>query len=59
MAPEVLNCPLKDHPDENKEVTRLHYTSSVDTWAVGCLAFELVGGGLGWVGCLPSYRRRH
>jgi aurora kinase len=43
MAPEVLNCPLKDHPDENKEVKRLHYTSSVDTWAVGCLAYELVG----------------
>ena len=24
------------------EVKRLHYTSSVDTWAVGCLAYELV-----------------
>jgi serine/threonine protein kinase len=24
------------------EIKRLHYTSSVDTWAVGCLAFELV-----------------
>ncbi|GBF97654.1 aurora protein [Raphidocelis subcapitata] len=44
MAPEVLVCPLKDHPDENKEVKRLHYTSSVDTWAVGCLAYELTVG---------------
>ncbi|KIZ01593.1 aurora kinase, other [Monoraphidium neglectum] len=44
MAPEVLNCPLKDDPQENKEIKRLHYTSSVDTWAVGCLAFELTVG---------------
>lgn len=30
-------------PYSYTEVKRLHYTSSVDTWAVGCLAFELVG----------------
>ena len=58
MAPEVLVCPLKDHPDENKEVGRLHYNSSVDAWAVGCLAYELVrlfGERLGW---LPPDARR-
>jgi serine/threonine protein kinase len=45
MAPEVLKCPLKTYPDENKADVSLHYSSSVDTWAVGVLAYELLTGG--------------
>lgn len=44
MAPEVLRCPLKDLPDENKEDARFHYNSSVDAWAVGALTYELIVG---------------
>lgn len=44
MAPEVLKCPLKTYPDENKQDSSLHYSSSVDTWAVGVLAYELLTG---------------
>jgi serine/threonine protein kinase len=44
MAPEVVRCPLKAHPDDNKADTRFHYNAVVDTWAVGCLAYELVAG---------------
>ena len=44
MAPEVLRCPTKSLPQENKNNTRLHYNNSVDAWAVGVFAFELVVG---------------
>lgn len=36
MAPEVLNCPFKNKPEENKDDSRLHYTYHVDTVG-GCL----------------------
>lgn len=31
MAPEVLNCPFKNRPDENKDNAALHYSYHVDT----------------------------
>src|SRR5689334_12264304 len=44
MAPEVVKNPLKDHPNDFKNETRYHYNSVVDSWAVGCLAYELIIG---------------
>ncbi|KAG2450867.1 hypothetical protein HYH02_004700 [Chlamydomonas schloesseri] len=44
MAPEVLECPFKSRPIDNKENERLHYTAAVDSWAVGVLAYELLVG---------------
>lgn len=44
MAPEVLNCPFKNKPQENKDQQSLHYTLTVDTWAVGVLTYELLVG---------------
>ncbi|GAX83446.1 hypothetical protein CEUSTIGMA_g10871.t1 [Chlamydomonas eustigma] len=44
MAPEVLQCPYKSRPDENKGNDQLHYNGGVDSWAVGVLAFELIMG---------------
>jgi hypothetical protein len=48
---QVLNCPYKNKPEENKEKAHLHYTSTVDSWAVGVLAYELL------VGCPPFYEQ--
>lgn len=48
MAPEVLCCPLKRHPGENKDRADLYYSQAVDAWAVGVLAYELLTGR--WVG---------
>ncbi len=31
MAPEVLKCPYKNRPDENKDVEQLQYSFHVDT----------------------------
>ncbi|KAK9824130.1 hypothetical protein WJX72_008012 [[Myrmecia] bisecta] len=44
MAPEILRCPNKLHPAENKENTDIHYNTHVDNWAVGVLAYELLVG---------------
>ncbi len=44
MAPEVLRCPFKSRPEENKDNTGLHYGARVDAWAVGVLTFELLAG---------------
>eukprot|EP00798_Chlamydomonas_sp_ICE-L_P023019 gene23019-30213_t len=38
----VLVCPDKRRPEENKDKISLAYTSQVDSWAVGILAFELL-----------------
>lgn len=46
---QVLKCPLKSRPEENKEKEHLHYSNSVDSWAVGVLTYELL------VGCPPFY----
>eukprot|EP00195_Chlamydomonas_chlamydogama_P004613 CAMPEP_0202918608 /NCGR_PEP_ID=MMETSP1392-20130828/73875_1 /ASSEMBLY_ACC=CAM_ASM_000868 /TAXON_ID=225041 /ORGANISM="Chlamydomonas chlamydogama, Strain SAG 11-48b" /LENGTH=478 /DNA_ID=CAMNT_0049611715 /DNA_START=294 /DNA_END=1727 /DNA_ORIENTATION=+ len=44
MAPEVLICPDKRRPEENKDKVLLAYTAQVDSWAVGILAYELLVG---------------
>ncbi|GIL76510.1 hypothetical protein Vretimale_6031 [Volvox reticuliferus] len=45
MAPEVLRCPTKKTPDENKgNPESAHYHQAVDAWAVGVFAYELVVG---------------
>lgn len=44
MAPEVLVCPDKRRPEENKDKALLAYTAQVDSWAVGILAYELLVG---------------
>eukprot|EP00193_Tetraselmis_chui_P003535 CAMPEP_0177770836 /NCGR_PEP_ID=MMETSP0491_2-20121128/11184_1 /TAXON_ID=63592 /ORGANISM="Tetraselmis chuii, Strain PLY429" /LENGTH=421 /DNA_ID=CAMNT_0019288171 /DNA_START=212 /DNA_END=1477 /DNA_ORIENTATION=- len=44
MAPEVVICPSKRYPNENKENVNLAYTDQVDSWSVGILAYELVVG---------------
>ncbi len=44
MAPEVLVCPEKARPEDNKEKAVLEYDPSIDVWALGVLAYELVSG---------------
>ncbi|GLI68403.1 hypothetical protein VaNZ11_012789 [Volvox africanus] len=44
MAPEVLRCPLKLRMEDNKDNVFLSYTTAVDVWAVGVLAYELLTG---------------
>eukprot|EP00775_Hariotina_reticulata_P002434 gene2434-2738_t len=44
MGPEVLVCPDKRQPEENKDKVSLAYNTQVDTWAVGILAAELITG---------------
>ncbi|KXZ49404.1 hypothetical protein GPECTOR_21g630 [Gonium pectorale] len=44
MAPEVTRCPLKALPTDNKDDESLAYTSAVDVWAAGVLAYELLLG---------------
>ncbi|GAX84569.1 hypothetical protein CEUSTIGMA_g11990.t1 [Chlamydomonas eustigma] len=44
MAPEILRCPFKARPDENKDNAQLQYAGGVDSWAVGVLTYELLVG---------------
>lgn len=45
MPPEVLRCPFKAYPDENKNNTDLVYSSQhVDSWALGILVYEILVG---------------
>ena len=44
MAPEVLDCPFKNKPEENKEKQELYYSLTVDAWAMGVLTYELLVG---------------
>jgi hypothetical protein len=40
----VLQCPVKNHPNDHKDRVDLTYTSQVDCWAVGVLAYEMLVG---------------
>ena len=44
MDLQVVMCPEKSHPQENKEKALLGYTQAVDAWALGVLAYELIVG---------------
>lgn len=44
MAPEVLRCPDKYYPSDNKDRADLAYNEAVDSWAMGVLAYELIVG---------------
>lgn len=44
MPPEVLRCPPKANPMENKDRVELQYGFAADVWALGVLAFELLTG---------------
>eukprot|EP00798_Chlamydomonas_sp_ICE-L_P012871 gene12871-5377_t len=45
MPPEVLKCPFKSYPEENKDNINLSYSSSmVDSWALGILSYEMLVG---------------
>ena len=44
MSPEVVRCPEKCGPLDNKDRPDLEYGPSVDVWALGVLAYELVVG---------------
>lgn len=38
MPPEILNCPFKSLPSDNKDQKHLHYGQRVDAWAVSAAA---------------------
>mmetsp|Transcript_31682 Transcript_31682/g.90025 ORF Transcript_31682/g.90025 Transcript_31682/m.90025 type:complete len:481 (+) Transcript_31682:108-1550(+) len=44
MAPEVVVCPSKRTPKDNKDNDSLVYNEQVDSWSVGILAYELIVG---------------
>lgn len=44
MLLQVLVCPDKHLPSDNKERSDLWYTPAVDSWALGVLAYELAVG---------------
>lgn len=44
MAPEVLRCPTKETPEENKDREDLAYGYAADIWSLGVLTFELLNG---------------
>ena len=44
MAPEILTCPDKTMPQENKDRVDIAYGAKVDVWALGVLAYELLEG---------------
>ncbi len=44
IAPEVLDCPTKRTPMDNKDNPAIGYSNKVDCWSVGVLAYELCCG---------------
>jgi hypothetical protein len=49
QAPEVVACPLKQTPCDNKSAPGTHeYSTAADTWAVGGLLYAMITGEWGW-----------
>ncbi|KAI8473429.1 MAG: kinase-like domain-containing protein [Monoraphidium minutum] len=44
LSPEILDCPVKQHPADHKANPNKWYTNKVDCWSVGVLAYELLAG---------------
>ena len=44
LAPEILDCPVKSHPMDNKDKPHIGYSNKVDCWSVGVLAYEVLVG---------------
>lgn len=44
MAPEVISCPLKQGPGDNKRDTRFHYGTAADIWSFGIMLYEMLVG---------------
>lgn len=44
MAPEVIRCPDKDLPEQNKHRDDIQYGPAADVWAVGAVAYEVITG---------------
>jgi len=44
LSPEILDCPVKQHPQDHKINPQRWYTSKVDVWSIGVLAYELLMG---------------
>jgi serine/threonine protein kinase len=44
LSPEILDCPVKQHPQDHKTNPQKWYTAKVDVWSMGVLAYELLVG---------------
>jgi serine/threonine protein kinase len=44
LSPEILDCPVKQHPQDHKQNPQKWYTCKVDVWSIGVLAYELLVG---------------
>jgi serine/threonine protein kinase len=42
MAPEVLSCPIKKFPEENKNNFKYGYDKKIDMYSLGVLIYELI-----------------
>lgn len=44
LSPEILDCPVKQHPQDHKVNPQKWYTCKVDVWSIGVLTYELLLG---------------
>lgn len=44
IAPEILDCPVKQSPGDHKQPGSVQYSNKVDCWSIGVLAYELMAG---------------
>jgi serine/threonine protein kinase len=44
LSPEILDCPVKQHPQDHKVNPQKFYDCKVDVWSIGVLAYELLLG---------------